>query len=135
MNNKVLIAIGLVIKYLIVLLIIFFLCGIYKIEHYGLWITIYYVAINYLAVNYAIIDGINKNNTIDKSKFFIIFSVLLLISNIIVYSLLKFKIWEIILLSSIPVIMFRIIKTNKEKQKIIDMNTKKAIDEYFKNKK
>ena len=83
----------------------------------------------------AVINGFNKRNDIDKSKVFMNCSVLLVISNIIIYSLFKFKIWDLILLSTIPVIMLRIIKTDKEKQKIIDINTKKTIDEYFKNKK
>ena len=135
MNNKALILLGLVIKYSIIMVIIFILGGIYRPENYGMWIIIYYIAINYLTVKYAVINGFNKRNDIDKSKVFVNCSVLLVISNIIIYSLFKFKIWDLILLSTIPVIMLRIIKTDKEKQKIIDINTKKAIDEYFENKK
>jgi len=135
MSNKILISLGLVIKYLVILIIIFLVGGIYKPENYGMWITIYYVAINYLIVKNAIINGINKRKKIDKNKVFVSCSVLLVISNVIIYSVFKYRIMDIIILSSIPVIMLKLIKTDKEKQEIIDINTKKAIDEYFKNKK
>ena len=135
MAKNILSALSFVIRYITIVLFVFFIGGTYKLENYGIWIIIYYIAINYLAIKYGVIGGINKKNNLDKSNVFKSCSVLLIISNVIIYSLYKYKIIEIILLSSIPVIMFNIIKTNKEKQMIIDINAKKAIDEYFKNKK
>jgi len=46
-----------------------------------------------------------------------------------------FEIYEILIISVIPVIEFYFIKTKKEKQKLIDIKTKEAIDQYFKIKK
>lgn len=135
MTKNILLSLSFVIRYITIILLVFLTAGVFKLENYGLWISIYYIAINYLAVKYGVIGGINKRIDLDKSKVFKSCSVLLVISNVIIYWVCKFKIIEIILLSSIPVIMFYIIKTNKEKQKIIDIDTKKAIDEYFKNKK
>jgi len=134
MTKNILLSLSFVIRYITIMLLVFFL-GIYKLENYGAWLIIYYIAINYLAVKYGVISAINKRKDLDKSKVFVSTSVLLVISNIIIYVICKFKLIEMIILSSIPVIMLRIIKTNKEKQEIIDINTKKAIDEYFKNKK
>lgn len=134
MTKNILLSLSFVIRYITIMLLVFFL-GIYKLENYGVWLIIYYIAVNYLAVKYGVISAINKRKNLDKSKVFVSTSVLLVISNIIIYVICKFKLIEMIILSSIPVIMLRIIKTNKEKQEIIDINTKKAIDEYFKNKK
>lgn len=135
MKKNVLLSLYFVIRYITIMLLVFFIGGMHKIEIYGVWLIIYYISLNYLAVKYGVIGSINKREDLDKNQIFISTSVLLIISNIIIYAIYKVKPIEMIILSSIPVIMFRIIKTNKEKQKIIDINTKKAIDEYFKNKK
>lgn len=125
----------LVLRYLTIVLVVFLIVGTYKLESYGLIILIYYLAINYLAVKYGIINSIDRIKKIDKKSLFVCISLLLIISNVCIYFVYQFKLLEIILLTIIPVIMFIKIKTEKERQKIIELNAKETIDEYFKKKK
>ncbi len=95
----------------------------------------YYIAINYLAVRYGIIYEIDKNQKLDKKNLSKSVTLFLLIFNIGTYMIYKFPMLEVTILSIIPVVEFYLIKTKKEKQRVIDVNTKKAIDDYFKNKR
>lgn len=135
MSNKKMLLLYLTIRYLTILLLILLLVGAYKIEVYGMVITIYYVAINYLAIKYGIIYEIDKNEKIEKKDLFNVISFLMVIVSVVTYIVYKFSVFETIIFSIIPVIEFYFMKTKKEKQMIIDSNTKKTIDNYFKNKK
>ena len=135
MKINILLSLYFTIRYFTIMIFVLLIVGTYKIESYGIVMLLYYIAINYLAVKYGIIYEIDKRDDLDKndlSKSIILF---LLLINIVLYFLYKFKLSEVVILSVIPVIEFYLIKTKKDKQRIIDMNTKKTIDEYFKNKK
>ena len=125
-----------VIRYIAMILLIYLIVGIYTINSYGILILVYYVAVNYISVKYGIIKEFNKHEYMPKKDVFLIVSALIVIFNLLMFlSLQGFEIYEVLIISIIPVIELYLIKTNKEKQKIIDQNTKKAIEEYFKNKK
>ena len=117
------------------MILVLFLIGTYKLENYGFYMIIYYIAINYLAVKYGIIYEIDKNEKYDKRLIFKSASIFLIIFNVGIYMLFRFKLVEVILLSVIPVVELYFIKTKKDKQKIIEENTKKAIEDYFNSKK
>lgn len=133
--NKIL-SVYLVLRYIAMVLLVYLIVGTYTINSYGILILIYYVAVNYIAVKYGIIKEINKRDDISKKDFFLVVSALMIIFNLLMFLPLQgFEIYEVLIISVIPAIEFYFIKTKKEKQKIIDIKTKKAIDEYFKNKK
>lgn len=133
--NKIL-SVYLVLRYIAMVLLVYLIVGTYTINSYGILILIYYVAVNYIAVKYGIIKEINKRDDISKKDFFLVVSALMVIFNLLMFLPLQgFEIYEVLIISVIPVIEFYFIKTKKEKQKIIDIKTKKAIEEYFKNKK
>lgn len=135
MINKALLSFYLVIRYFTIMILVLFLIGTYKLENYGFYMIIYYIAINYLAVKYGIIYEIDKNEKFDKRLIFKSASIFLIIFNVGIYMLFRFKLVEVILLSAIPVVELYFIKTKKDKQKIIEENTKKAIEDYFNSKK
>lgn len=133
--NKIL-SVYLVLRYIAMVLLVYLIVGTYTINSYGILILIYYVAVNYITVKYGIIKEINKRDDISKKDFFLVVSALMIIFNLLMFLPLQgFEIYEVLIISVIPAIEFYFIKTKKEKQKIIDIKTKKAIDEYFKNKK
>lgn len=135
MLNKILLSIYFSIRYFTILILIFLIVGIYKVESYGIFMMFYYFAINYLSIKYGIIREIDKNQWLDKKNLFSVVSIFILIINIAIYTIFKFSTFEVIILSIIPIIEFYFIKTKKEKQIAIDINTKKVIDDYFGNKK
>lgn len=122
-------------RYLTIVIVVFLIVGMYKIESYGIPIIIYYLATNYLAVKYGIIKSIDREKTLEKRDLFVSISILLIIINGCIYALYQFKLLEIIILTIIPIILFVKMKTEKERQKIIELNNKKTIEEYFKDKK
>lgn len=133
--NKIL-SVYLVLRYIAMVVLIYLIVGTYTINSYGILILVYYIAVNYLAVKYGIIKELNKRDDISKKDFFLIVSVVMVIFNLLMFLPLQgFEIYEILIISVIPAVEFYFIKTKKEKQKIIDIKTKKAIDEYFKNNK
>jgi len=133
--NRIL-SVYLVLRYIAMIVLIYLIVGTYTINSYGLLILIYYVAVNYIAVKYGIIKEFDKRDDISKKDFFLIISALMVIFNLLMFLPLQgFEIYEILIISVIPVIEFYFIKTKKEKQRLIDIKTKKAIDEYFKTKK
>ena len=137
MKNKsldIIFSIYLVLRYIAIITIVYLIVGIYSIISYGLIILIYYIAVNYLAIKYGIIKELDNRNYV-KKDLFVLFSSLILIFNVIVLYLKQFEIYEILLISVVPLIELYFIKTKKEKQKLIDIKTKNAIDEYFKNRK
>jgi len=139
MKNKLLnkiLSVYLVLRYIAMIVLIYLIVGTYTINSYGILILIYYVAVNYIAVKYGIIKEFNKRDDISKKDFFLIISVLMVIFNLLMFLPLQgFEIYEVLIISVIPAIEFYFIKTKKEKQKLIDIKTKEAIDQYFKIKK
>ena len=134
MKNRVFLSLYLVIRYFTIMLLVFFIVGTFKLENYGIWMIIYFVAINYLAIRYGMVYEIDKKGYL-KNELYKSLVIFILIFNIGIYIIYNFKLIEIILLSVVPVIELKFIKTKEEKQKTIEQNTKKAIDEYFNNKK
>lgn len=143
MKNRsldILLSLYFVIRYLTIVILVYLIVGTYSIQSYGLFIFLYYISINYIAIKYGIIKEFDKRYDISKKDLSVTISLFLIIFNLIIFSLYslffdKFEIYEVLLLSIIPVVEFYLIKTKKEKQSIIDMKTKKAIDDYFQNKK
>jgi len=139
MKNKLLnkiLSVYLVLRYIAMIVLIYLIVGTYTINSYGILILIYYVAVNYIAVKYGIIKEFDKRDDISKKDFFLIISVLMVIFNLLMFLPLQgFEIYEVLIISVIPAIEFYFIKTKKEKQKLIDIKTKEAIDQYFKIKK
>ena len=139
MKNKFLdifLSFYIIIRYIAISILIYLVIGAYTVNSYGVLILIYYVAVNYIAVKYGIIKEFNRRNDLCKKDFFLLLSCLLLGFNLLLFSQLQgFETYEVLIISIIPVIEFYLIKTNKEKKEIVDINTKKTIDEYFKNKK
>ena len=139
MKNKLLnkiLSVYLVLRYIAIIVLIYLIVGTYTINSYSILILIYYVAVNYIAVKYGIIKEFNKRDDISKKDFFLIISALMVIFNLLMFLPVQgFEIYEILIISVIPVIEFYFIKTKKEKQRLIDIKTKEAIDEYFKIKK
>lgn len=139
MKNRslnILLSLYFAIRYIAIAVLIYLIVGTYTVNSYGILILIYYIAVNYIAVKYGIIKEFNRRDDISKKDYFFIVSALMIIFNLLMFlSLQGFEIYEVIIMSIIPVVELYLIKTNKEKQRVIEQNTKKAIDEYFKNKK
>lgn len=125
-----------VIKYITIIVLIYLIVGTYTINSYGPLILVYYIAVNYISVKYGIIREFNKRSDLSKKDFFLIISCTMIMFNLLMLLQLQgFETYEVLIISFIPAIEFYLIKTDREKQKIIEINTKKAIEEYFKNKK
>ncbi len=137
MKNEMLLSIYLFLRYVPLMIIGYGLAVVFGVIDTHILINFaYFLSVNYLAVKYAIIYGLNKNDFITKKDVRLILSVLLFIFNIIIYLMNdRFQSITAFIFSIIPIIMLVIIKTDKEKQFILDNNNQKVIDDYFNHKK
>ena len=133
MNSKLIILWG-VIRTIIIQLLIFFVVSVSFIDSYVVIAIPFYIAVDYLALKYGLIKLLDNNNLSTKENVLLI-SLLLFIFNFIIFIFRNLAFYIVLVYSLIPCIIIRFINSNIDKNKKIEYDTKKAIDEYFSNRK
>lgn len=133
MSDKGIVILGIV-KTVIIQVLMFYLGNVFAINSYGLLVIPFYLAVDYLAIKYGVVKVFNNNNISIKDNVVMI-SLLLFVCNFLMFMLYDFVLYVVIICSILPCLIIKFTLGTVDKNRKIEYDTKKAIDEYFSNRK
>jgi len=133
MSDKGIIILGIV-KTVIIQILMFCLGNALSVNSYGLLVIPFYLAVDYLALKYGVVKTLDNNNISIKDNVVMI-SIILFVCNLLMFMLYDFVLYMAIIYSLLPCLIIKFMRGTVDKNRKIEYDTKKAIDEYFSNRK